>query len=161
MSQKHAFTAFSLAAAVIAFIVSSAFAQGMGTGPHGRMYNPSTETTVSGTVEQVRVMSRGGGWGGTRLDLKTDSGVFEVHLGPSSYLTSKGFTKGDKVEVTGSKQSFQGHDALIAREVKMGSKVLTLRNAQGIPEWSGGRRSGGPGIGAAGGGMGTSGQGSM
>ncbi len=80
--------------------------------------------------------------GGTHLDLKTGSGTFDVHLGPSGFLAAKNFkfAKGDQVEVTGSKVTFEGHDAIIAREVKMGGKVLTLRDAQGIPEWSGGRR---------------------
>jgi hypothetical protein len=34
----------------------------------------------------------------------------------------------------------EGADALIAREVKKGGKTLTLRDAQGVPAWSGGRR---------------------
>ncbi len=123
---------------------------GMGAGMGGgRMYNPSTEATVNGTVEQVRTISGGRGWGGIHLDLKTESGTLDVHLGPSAYLSSKGFqfAKGDKVEVTGSKVTVQGHEAIIAREVKEGGKVLTLRNAQGIPQWSGGRRGGGLGMG--------------
>jgi hypothetical protein len=130
-----------------------AYCQGMGAGiGAGRIYNPTTETTVTGTVEQVRTISRGGGWGGTHLDLKSDSGTFDVHVGPTSFLQSKGFTfaKGDQIQVTGSKVAFENHDAIIAREVKKGDKVLTLRNAQGIPEWSGGRRGGGPGMGRTG-----------
>lgn len=124
--------------------VPAAYCQGMGQSRGGRFYNPSTETTVTGTIEEVRtVPSRSGrGWGGTHLDLKTESGTFDVHLGPSAFLAAKNFTfaKGDQVEATGSKVTYQGHDAIIAREVKMGGKVLTLRNAQGIPQWSGGRR---------------------
>ncbi len=76
----------------------------------------------------------------THLELKTESGTLDVHLRPSAFLSSKGFqfAKVDQVEVTGSKATFQGHEAIIAREVRKGGKVLTLRNAQGIPEWSGG-----------------------
>lgn len=106
------------------------------------VYNPNTETTVKGTVEQVKTMQGRRGSGGTHLDLKSDSGTFDVHLGPSSFVVSRGFTfaKGDQIEVTGSKVKFQDLDAIIAREVTKGDKVLTLRNAQGIPEWSGGGR---------------------
>jgi hypothetical protein len=113
------------------------------------MYDPATETTVHGTVEKVTTITGSSGWSGTHLELKTDSGMLDVHLGLSAYLSSKGFQFAihDQVEVTGSKVMYQGHPAIIAREVKTGDKVLTLRNAQGIPEWSRGRRGGGPGMG--------------
>lgn len=109
-----------------------------------RNYNPATEVTVQGTVEEVRQVTRGQGWGGTHLTLKTNQGTLDVHLGPSNFLEAKKFTisKGDHVEVLGSKVQYQGHDALIAREVTKGDQKLILRNAQGIPEWSGGRRRG-------------------
>lgn len=142
MNPRRTFFGVFLLVAVIVGMVATGFCQGMGYGAGpGRMYPPRTEVAVKGTVEQVRTMSSGRGWGGTHLDLKTESGVFDVHLGPSSYLASKGFTfaKGDQIEVTGWKQAFQGHDAIIAREVNIDGKVLTLRNAQGIPAWSGGR----------------------
>jgi len=72
------------------------------------------------------------------LNLNADSGTFAVYLGPSWFLESKGFkfAKGDQIEVTGSK--LQDKDMIIAREVKRGDQVLVLRNAQGIPDWSGG-----------------------
>jgi hypothetical protein len=118
--------------------------QGMGQGRQGpRYYNPATETTVKGTVEQVRQVNGGRGWWtGTHLTLKTAKETLDVHIGPSWFLAEKkfSFAKGDQIEVTGSKIKYQGADALIAREVKKGKQVLVLRNAQGIPEWSGGRR---------------------
>lgn len=138
---KRAFVASLAVVTAIAFAAPAAFCQR----PGRLMYNPSTETTVSGTVEQVRTMHYGGGWGGTHLDLKTEQGMFDVHLGPSAYIASTGFkfAKGDQIEVTGSKVKFEGHDAIIAREVKAGGKTLTLRDVHGIPEWGGrGWRSG-------------------
>ncbi len=149
MNSKNSFGVLAIAAAVVVCAVQSAYCQGMGGGMGGtRMYNPSTETTVNGTVEQVRNVSRGG-WGGTHLDLKTESGTLDVHLGPSAFLSSKGFqfAKGDQVQVTGSKVSFEGHEAIVAREVKKGDKVLVLRNDQGVPEWSGARRGAGHSMG--------------
>lgn len=128
---------------LMAWAVQIAYCQGMGA------YNPNTETTVKGTVKDVKTIYYPGGgtqqvrrpWGGIHLELKSESGMFAVDLGPSWFMESKGFkfAKGDQIEVTGSK--FQDQDAIIAREVKKDDKVLTLRNAQGIPEWSGGRRS--------------------
>jgi hypothetical protein len=151
--------------------------QGMHQGMHARLYDPSTVTTVKGTVVEVQEGSssrgmmgqqgtmmgqQGGmmnqhmgqmgpmghmsqmGWMGTHLTLKTANGPVNVVVGPSSYLAKKNFSfaKGDQIQVTGSKVTYQGQEELIAREVKKGNKTLTLRNDQGVPMWSrGGQRS--------------------
>jgi DNA/RNA endonuclease YhcR with UshA esterase domain len=132
-----------IAIAVLTLGAASALAQrGMGQGA-GRMYDTATETTVKGTVEEVKQVSGPrGGPGGTHLILKTDKETLEVHLGPTTFLEKEKFTfaKGDQIEVTGSKVKIGAADALLAREVKKGDKTLTLRNAQGIPAWSSGRR---------------------
>ncbi len=111
-------------------------------GPRGQgpMYDPATEVTVKGTVEEVKLISTGRNSGGTHLIVSTEQGKLEVHVGPTWFLEKNkmSFTKGDSVEVTGSKIKLAGADALIAREVKKGDATLTLRNAQGIPAWAGG-----------------------
>jgi DNA/RNA endonuclease YhcR with UshA esterase domain len=127
----------ALMAAVLFASVPLALAQrGM------RNYDPSTETTVKGAVEEVKQVTGKHGWNGTHLMLKTEAGQLDVHVGPLSYVAGRGFTfaKGDQVEVLGSKVKMGGSEALIAREIKKGDKTLVLRNAQGIPEWSGGRQ---------------------
>jgi hypothetical protein len=115
-----------------------------GPGPRGtRNYNPATEVTVTGVVDAVRNVEGRGRSGGTHLTLKTDSETLGVHAGPTSFLKEHDFSfaKGDQIEVTGSKIKYQGADAIIAREIKKDGKTLTLRNAQGVPEWSRGRGS--------------------
>jgi hypothetical protein len=100
-------------------------------------------TTLRGTVDAVTVVpARGGRAGGMHLTLKTESQVLDVHLGPTWFLQSEGveLAKGDAVETTGSLVDSEGATFLIARELKVGQKVLTLRDARGIPAWSGGRR---------------------
>ena len=116
--------------------------QGPGPGQQGRMYNPANEKTVKGTVEEVKTVTGRHGWNGTHLTLKAEDKTFDVHLGPSSFLKEKGFNfeKGDQIEVMGSTTEVGGSEALIAREVKKGDKTLVLRDAQGIPKWSGGWR---------------------
>ena len=105
-------------------------------------YNPATEMTATGTVEDVQQRTRGGGRGGIHLTVKTKDGMLDVHLGPSRFLAEKQFSvaKGDVLEVTGSKVPYEGGEALVAREVKKGGETLTLRDASGIPLWSRGRR---------------------
>jgi hypothetical protein len=132
-----------IAIAISTISVGSALAQrGLGQGA-GRMYDPATETTVKGTVEEVkRIPGQRGAASGVHLIVKTDKETLEVHLGPTAFLEKEKFTfsKGDQIEVTGSRVKIGAADALLAREVKKGDKMLTLRNAQGIPAWSGGMR---------------------
>lgn len=138
--QKELRSLFTLTAFFMAvvFFASTAMAQRK----MARMYNPATEVKVNGTIEEVQQIQGRGAWSGTHLTLKTDSGTLQVHIGPSSYLSEKGFslTKGDKVEVLGSKVTMNSKETLLAREITKDNKTLTLRNAQGIPLWSGGWR---------------------
>ncbi len=123
--------------ATMAFLVAlSASAQGPGN--RSRLYNPATETTIKGNVDQVTQPSRGQ-MSGTHLFVKTDAMTVEVALGPSFFISEKGFSfaKGDAVEVTGSKVTLSGKEYVIAREVVKDGKTLTLRDKNGIPEWAG------------------------
>lgn len=120
---------------------ATALAQGQGRGMGMPNYNPQTEVSVKGTVEDVQQQQGRHGWMGTHLLLKTDSGTMDVHVGPSAYITENhfSFAKGDAIEVIGSKVTIQDKEALLARQIVKEGKTLVLRNAQGIPEWSGGR----------------------
>lgn len=70
--------------------------------------------------------------------LKTENGPLDVHLRPTSFMAEQKLkiSEGEKVEVTGSKIRHQNADALIARNVKTGEKVVQLRDEQGYPKWS-------------------------
>ena len=127
---------------LVAGIASWALAQGGGTAQ--RVYDPSTETTLKGAVEKVSQVTGNQGWSGTHLALRTDDQTYDVHVGPSGYLSKIGlnFSTGDQIEVTGSKVKLNGADAIIAREIKKQNKVFTLRDSQGFPRWSGGGRGG-------------------
>lgn len=113
-----------------------AFAQGPGA---GRKYDPKTEVTVKGTIEDVQEHAGKGGGTGVHLVVKTDAGTLPVHVGPSAYIAKKqfSFAKGDVVEILGSKVPIGGEETLLAREITKAGKTLVLRNAQGIPEWAG------------------------
>jgi hypothetical protein len=126
----------ALAAAAILMAVTLQ-AQPKGRGMSRMMYDTSTEMTFKGTVEEVTQGTRG--MMGTHLTVKTDKGNMQVMLGPSNFISSKGFSfaKGDEVEVTGSKVTMGGAESLIAREVVKGGQTLTLRDKSGKPEWSG------------------------
>lgn len=119
-------------------------AQGWGQrGAYNRMFDAKTLETVSGEVEAVhRIAPMKGMSRGVHLTLKTGKEKIEVHLGPAWYIEQQedSLSKGDKVEVRGSRVKLDGGDALIAIEVRKGDAVLRLRDEDGYPLWSGWRR---------------------
>jgi hypothetical protein len=124
-----------------ATLVSALFiaAQPPGTGKRMHMYDPATETKVSGTIEDVTQVTHGM-MTGTHVTVKTQQGAKTVLLGPSDFIAKKGFkfAKGDSVEVTGSNVKMNGTEYFVAREVIKDGKTLTLRDKTGRPEWAGG-----------------------
>jgi hypothetical protein len=118
--------------------------RGWGPGtPYSRMYNPQTVETITGEVLSVdQMMPMKGMSYGIHIVLKTNKETIPVHLGPGWYIENQDMTIApkDKIEVTGSRITFEGDPTLIAAEVKKGDEVLTLRDANGFPVWSGWRR---------------------
>jgi hypothetical protein len=123
---------------------------GGGWGPDGayaRLYDPSTIQTVSGEIVGIEHMTPQKGMGaGVHLLLKTAGETIPIHLGPAWYVEHQDVTvaSGDRVEVQGSRISFDGKPAIIAAEVRKGDAALVLRDAAGIPVWAGWRRRGAP-----------------
>jgi hypothetical protein len=113
--------------------------RGMGPGP--ARYDAASESAINGTIEDVQQITRGPWGGGTHLSVRTADRVYDVHLGPTAWITRQGFTfaKGDHVDVVGCTGACAGKDGLIAREVTRAGRVLTLRDKSGVPQWSGGR----------------------
>jgi hypothetical protein len=123
---------------VVALAVATGAAQrggGMGQGP-GFKYDPSTETKLTGTVEEIKTVDSMCKTG-THLALKTDTGNMEIALGPSQFLKDQALQlkKGDKVEVTGAKATTRKGEMFIAREITAGEKTVTLRDEKGVPAW--------------------------
>jgi len=121
--------------------------QGRGWGggdPYSRMFDPKTVETLSGEVIRIDKFTPGRKMSyGVHFTLKTEKETIPVHLGPSWYLDKQTVTiaQGDKVEVTGSRITYQGQPTIIAGEVKKGGQILKLRDAAGVPAWAGrGRR---------------------
>lgn len=133
-----------VAASILTLILAGSVwaQQGMGRKTVGRIYNPQTVETITGKVVSVNPSSRGG-YQGVHLTVKTDKETIAVHLGPKWYLDKQQmtFAPNDALEITGSRVTVGGQTAIIAKTVKKGSQVLTLRDANGIPAWAGqGRR---------------------
>jgi hypothetical protein len=103
-------------------------------------YDPKTEETLRGTVQAVTEHAGRGYGSGVHVTLRTESSTEEVHLGPAAFLRESGLelAKGDAIEVVGSRVKGSQGEYVIAREVRKGGKTVTLRDADGVPVWSGG-----------------------
>ncbi len=113
--------------------------QGHGTGTPS--YDPKTETTITGVIQEVKEVPSPGRGSGTHLVVKTEKDVLDIHVGPTWYLKQQkyAFVKDDQIEVIGSQVKYQGDDVIVARQIKKGSNTWTLRDVRGIPLWSGGK----------------------
>jgi hypothetical protein len=107
------------------------------------LYNPKTVEPISGEVASVDTITPLKGMSsGVHLMIKTDQESISVHLGPAWYVQRQDIkiVPRDKVEITGSRITYQGKPAIIAAEVKKGDEILKLRDENGLPFWSGWRR---------------------
>jgi hypothetical protein len=115
---------------------------GPGT-PYNRMYDPKTVETITGEVAKIdKIVPLQGMYAGIHLLVKTDKETLSVQLGPEWYLENQDLDiqPGDRVEIKGSRITFQGKPALIAAEVRKGNEILRLRDDNGFPVWAGWRR---------------------
>jgi len=115
---------------------------GWGNTTYARMYNVNTVETISGAVTSVdQFIPARGMWPGIHIMVETAAGKIPVHLGPVWYISNQNMqiAVNDTVNVTGSKIVFNGAPAIIAAQVTKGTNILTLRDNNGFPVWSGWR----------------------
>jgi hypothetical protein len=120
---------------LLALMTTVALAQSRGKG-QGPMYDPSTETTITGTIEEIQTLDSMC-QSGTHLTLKIDKGNSEVALGPTKFLTDQKLElkKGDQVQIVGAKANTRRGEMFVARQITSGGKTVTLRDDKGVPAW--------------------------
>lgn len=107
-------------------------------------YKPEKVETINAEVVKVnRYSFRGRMSQGIHLLVDTGNDTIEVHLAPSWYLEDRDFTFApeDKIIITGSRISLDGEPEIIARQIKKGDRIFTLRDEDGYPLWRGWRRN--------------------
>ena len=100
-------------------------------------YDISTETKMKGTIEDIKLPPKENGKEIAHLLLKTGTDTADVYLCPASFLDDMGvsFSKGDEINLTGSKIKQGDADLILAREVVRGTDTLVLRDSKGNPVW--------------------------
>lgn len=109
------------------------------TAPGVPKYDPTTEAVFKGTVQEVtdRQCPVSGGMGSHVLLKLGDGSTIEVHLATTKFVKiyELVISKGDEIEVTGSKVKFEGVDTIFARQVKHGNDTYVFRDKDGNPVW--------------------------
>ncbi len=111
---------------------------------YNRCYVPSRVATFSGKVTEITTtVPMPGMADGIALLLTMQTVSIPVHLGPTWYIEhlEVPIEVGDHVDIVGANAFAEGLPAVIAAEVRKGDHVLVLRDAVGIPVWTGWRRA--------------------
>ena len=104
-------------------------------------YDRATETTLKGTVEELKLVPPSGGKPLAYLLTKTgpdkSKDTVEVFLCPKSFLDELGiaFKADESIQITGSKVKQDGADLILAREMVKSGETLTFRFQDGKPAW--------------------------
>jgi hypothetical protein len=97
-------------------------------------YDVAREVTLKGTVSSVLTEPSPGMIMGSHLLLATASGDVDASLGRFGLLGKDAFSvaAGQQVEVTGVMKTLMDKQVFVARTVKVGGQVYTMRNQHGI-----------------------------
>jgi hypothetical protein len=100
-----------------------------------KLYDPGTEVTMKGKVEEIRDFACPVSEGeiGRHLMFKTAEGIVQVHLAAGRIIRSHklSFNTGDQLTIIGSKVQLYGRNDLIAREINRGNESFVLRDRSG------------------------------
>jgi len=106
-------------------------------------YDASTNIDVMMVVADVKDVPSGNPLSGMHLIVRPESAkgnseTTDVYLAPDDYLKDFGchFTKGDRIQVKGSKVKYNGGPVVLAREVRLEATTVYLRDEHGVPYWN-------------------------
>jgi len=101
-------------------------------------YKTADEVTISGQILHV-VSLKGPEGFGVHFDLKTPTGMVNVHVSPAAFIGEKNFWffADEQIELVGVKMFVDGNKSFVVRSItKDGGKTLVLRDEQGKPLWT-------------------------
>ncbi len=124
-----------LRVAAITLLATSAYSQA------APKYDAATETTVKGTVEELKLVPPTGGkplaYLVTKIGPDKQKDTVQVFLCPKTFLDQMGisFKSDEAIEVKGSKVKQEGAELILAREMVKGGETVTFRFPDGKPAW--------------------------
>jgi hypothetical protein len=101
-------------------------------------YDVASQQTVEGTILGVKDYECPvTGTLGFHITIKASGGTFEVHVAPTKSLKDYGMELqvGDTVKIVGVKFTYEGHPAMLAKELTAGQATYIFRDDKGRPIW--------------------------
>jgi hypothetical protein len=105
-------------------------------------YDTATDIDVMVVVADIRDVAAGNPLDGLHLMVRPESAkanaeTTDVYLAPDDFMKDFPchFTKGDRIQLKGSKVKYNGGPAVLAREVRREDTTLYLRDEHGVPYW--------------------------
>lgn len=124
---------------IVSMVSLSAQERRSGGGSGLPPYDVSKEITVSGVLTGTEEIPTQTGTQMTVLILSVNNAPMHVMLAPEGWIKMQKISvdTGAKVEATGLSGGFKikGDAAMLARQLKVGGKVIALRDAKGAPLW--------------------------
>jgi hypothetical protein len=103
---------------------------GQGLGP---VYDAAHEITVNGTIQTVVTRHTKGTPAGMHLMVMGPEGLVDAHVGPFLNKANRdALQEGAAVRITGAMSSQHGKTYLLARELTVGNRTITVRSTHGL-----------------------------
>jgi hypothetical protein len=100
-------------------------------------YDLHAELKTKGIVDEVSLVALGNRKDFRELVIKSGEDKIHIYVCPQTFEQEMGiaFSKGDEVEVTGSKVKQDEVDVILVRELVKGTDTLVFRDGKGNPVW--------------------------
>lgn len=97
------------------------------------IYDKAHEITFTGTIEKTTTKPEKGSPFGLHLTVTNSDATVDIHLGP--YMTKQTLEAlhvGTPVQIVGAVETVHGKGILLAREVQVGGRTITVRSENGF-----------------------------
>jgi hypothetical protein len=106
----------------------------------GFVYDPASEVTLVGTVQEFVTKHSAGSPMGLHVLISISGNTVDAHIGPMlSKQLQESLHVGELVQVVGVHQQVHGKDVLLVRQLIYGGRQVTVRNQRGFLVGSGSR----------------------
>jgi len=99
----------------------------------GHGYDKAHEVTINATINQMVTKHVAGSPAGLHLLVNGPEGLVDAHLGPfMTRQTQSALRAGTAVQIVGAMETVHGKQYLLAREVTVGGRTITVRSSNGM-----------------------------
>jgi hypothetical protein len=96
-------------------------------------YDTAHEVTVNGTVQEVVSKHVAGSPAGMHILVASSKSIVDAHLGPFlTKGTQEALHTGTPVEIVGAVETIHGKEYLLARQLILGGRTVTVRSEKGF-----------------------------